>query len=157
MRLGGGTGDLKNLVILYENMLKRFKFAPLKFPVIVLLDNDSGATGVFSFLKEKYKLNPSVKSTGAFYFVCNNLYVIKTPENLPNGTSKIEDLFDPALLSSEFEGKTFNKTNGELGPDEFGKVQFSDFVRSNAEKINFAGFSPLLDRIMAVLNHYTPP
>jgi RNA-directed DNA polymerase len=157
MRLGGGTGDLKNLLIHYESMLARFKFAPLKFPVIVLLDNDSGATGAFSFLKDKYKLNPSVKSTGAFYFVCNNLYMIKTPENLPNGTSTIEDLFDPALLAGEFEGKTFNKSNGELGPHEFGKVQFSDYVRSNAEKIVFSGFSPLLDRIVAVLNHYTPP
>jgi hypothetical protein len=157
MRLGGGTGDLKNLIIQYETMLTRFKFRPLKFPLIVLLDNDSGSTGIFSFLKEKYKLNPSVKSTGAFYFVCSNLYVIKTPENLPNGTSKIEDLFGPALLAGEFEGMKFNKSNGDLGPNEFGKVQFSEYVRSNAEKIDFAGFAPLLDRIVAVLSHYTPP
>ena len=157
LECGGGTGDLKNFLIQYETILTRFKFAPLKVSVIVLLDNDSGASGIFSFLKEKYKLNPSVKSTGAFYFVCRNLYVIKTPENLPNGTSKIEDLFDPALLADEFEGKTFNKSNGDLGPDEFGKVQFSEYVRSNAEKIDFAGFVPLLNRIVAVLNDYTPP
>ncbi len=83
--------------------------------------------------------------------------MIKTPENVPNGISKIEDLFDPALLATEFEGKTFNKSNGDLGVNEFGKVQFSDYVRSNAEKIDFAGFIPLLDRIVAVLNHYTSP
>ena len=157
MKLGGGTGDLKNFLTQYETVLTRFKFAPLKFPVIVLLDNDSGASGIFSFMKEKYKLNPSVKSTGAYYFLCKNLYVIKTPENLPSGTSKIEDLFDPELLTAEFEGKTFNKSNGDLGSNEFGKVQFSDYVRSNAEKIDFVGFVPLLDRVVAVLNHYTPP
>jgi hypothetical protein len=45
LRLTGGTDVLKNFVVSYTKRLKRYKYLPLKAPVIILLDNDSGLSG----------------------------------------------------------------------------------------------------------------
>jgi hypothetical protein len=85
-----------------------------------------------------------------------NLYVVKTPERGPTGESMIEDCFDAALLATPFNGKTFNPNDEKLGPNEFGKVALAGIVRANANKIDFKGFEPLLERIASVVDDYAP-
>jgi RNA-directed DNA polymerase len=157
LQLGGGTGDMLFLIRDYDEILKRFKFAPLLHPVILLIDNDSGAKKLFSIINQKFKLNPTLTSNANFYHLCHNLYLIKTPEVGKEGTSAIEEFFEASLLATVFGGKKFNKTNDESAADEFGKSAFASFVRANADKINFSNFSALLDRIAAVLQHYKQP
>ncbi|MDX6577906.1 MAG: RNA-directed polymerase [Blastocatellia bacterium] len=157
LELGGGTGLLLFLIRDYQETMLKFKYAPMSRPVIILIDNDSGAKQIFSIVQQKFKLNPSLTSNASFYFLCHNLYLIKTPEKGATGVSMIEDFFEAPLLATAFEGKTFNSTNKESSPTEFGKAAFADFVRNNASKIDFSNFSALLDRIVAVLNDYKPP
>ncbi len=155
--LTGGTAPIKSLMESYEKRLKTYKFKPLPFPVIVLLDNDSGTNKIFPFINGKYKLNAALNTKAKFYPICDNLYVVKTPEVGPTGESKIEDCFESALLQTSFAGKTFNPEDDKLGPNEFGKVALAGIVRANADKIVFSGFVPLLDRIVAVLKDYKKP
>jgi hypothetical protein len=79
--------------------------------------------------------------------------LVKTPEI--SGESKIEDLFDTALLSSPIVGgKTLNLTNKKSADYEVGKTAFANFVRANASSVDFSNFDVLLDRIVSVLNHF---
>ena len=90
-------------------------------------------------------------STEAFYYLGYNLYLVKTPGAGGLGKkSCIEDLFPPALLKTLVDGKAFdpNKEHDEAG--KYGKVVFAKrVVISNAAAIDFSGFAPLLDRIVA--------
>jgi hypothetical protein len=62
------------------------------------------------------------------------------------------------LNSGRLKGKKFNP-NSKIDPDgEYGKEVFANSViRPNASKIDFSGFDPLLDRIVAVIKNYQPP
>jgi hypothetical protein len=155
--LTGGTAPIKSLMESYEKRLSTYKFRPLPFPVIVLLDNDSGTNKIFPFINGKYKLNAALNTKAKFYPICDNLYVVKTPEVGSTGESKIEDCFESALLQTSFAGKTLNPEDDKLGPNEFGKVALAGIVRANADKIVFSGFAPLLDRVVAVLKDYKKP
>jgi RNA-directed DNA polymerase len=72
--------------------------------------------------------------------------------------SRIEDFFEPSLLATELEGKKFNPSKDHRADGEYGKYVFAEkVVRPNADNINFSGFAPLLNRIVAVLDDYSPP
>ena len=69
--------------------------------------------------------------------------------------SYIEDLFDRALLNTVLDGKAFDPNKEHNAPGKYGKVIFAErVVVLNAATIDFSGFIPLLDRIVAVLDHY---
>ena len=88
----------------------------------------------------------------------DNLYLVKTPEQGKNGMSCIEDFFDPSLLSAEINGKKFNPEKDHGADGEYGKAVFADkVIRPNADKIDFSNFAPLLERVAAVIDHYSPP
>ena len=80
--------------------------------------------------------------------------MVKTPES--NGESCIEDMFPKEWLATKLKGKKFNPKN-KINPNkEFGKEVFAkSVVKPNAEKIDFSGFDPLLNRIVAVIDHYS--
>jgi hypothetical protein len=156
--LGGGTGGLKFLFIRYKDILQTFKHRPLKHPIVVLIDNDEGAKDIFKSIKQNYGISIDIKSSDLFFHITDNLYFVKTPEQGKEGMSCIENFFDPSLLMTEIGGKKFNlkKVHGAVG--EYGKAEFSDkVIRPNADKIDFSNFAPLLDRIAAVIDHYSPP
>lgn len=156
--ISGGSSDLKFFVSRYRTMLRKFGHKPLKHPVIVVIDNDQGSKEVFSAVKETFKMTINKKSTSDFYHLTDNLYLVKTPEHGSDGTSLIEDFFDPALLKTEINGKKFNPTNAHTSDGEYGKAIFAEkVVLSNAAGIDFSKFTPLLNRIAAVLKHYEPP
>lgn len=155
MQLGHGTSEQKFLITDYERSLRAYRRAPLAHPVIVLFDNDDGAKGLFGYAKNKGHPKIGLDSTDLFYYLGYNLYLVKTPEFGGGKKSCIEDLFPPALLNTIIDGKTFdpNKEHEEAG--KYGKVVFAkQVVIPNAPTIDFSGFAPLLNRIVAVLDHH---
>jgi retron-type reverse transcriptase len=156
LQIGHGTGDLKFFIIKYRKNVEGFVHAPLAYPVIVLFDNDDGGSELFGFAKANGAPNIALSSTDLFYHLGQNLYLVKTPEKAAAPyRSCIEDLFDPALLKTVLDGKTFdpNKEHNALG--KYGKVVFAErVVVPNAATIDFSGFAALLDRIVAVLDHH---
>lgn len=159
--LGGGSGDLKSVPLDYLKNLdaskqrwRPFKHTPMKHPVILLLDNDSGLKPVASTIKDNFNVPISTVSTADFYHVTKNLYVVKTPET--NGQSCIEDLFPQKWRNKKLEGKKFSAKNKIDTKTEYSKEVFAkSVIKPNAAKIDFSGFDPLLDRIFAVLTHYS--
>lgn len=138
--------------------VRGFKYRPLKHPVIVLIDNDEGSKNLLATLANNYGITVILQSPDPFFHVTDNLYLVKTPERGASGASCIEDLFDPALLERKLDGKKFNlkKTHGADG--EYGKFLFAEkIVRAEAGELDFTGFAPLLERIVAVIDHYSPP
>lgn len=155
MQLGHGTGDQLFLIKDYERHLRVYSHAPLAHPVIVLFDNDDGAKSLFGYARNKGHTKIGIDSTDAFYYLGYNLYLMKTPEPGSGNKSCIEDLFPAALLKTLIDGKTFdpNKDHEEAG--KYGKVIFAKrVVIPNAATIDFSAFAPLLDRIVAVLDHH---
>jgi RNA-directed DNA polymerase len=161
MDLGGGTGDLKSIPLDYLRNLdpshkgaKPFKCKPMRYPVILVLDNDDGLSGVAGIIKQNFGIEITIKSTDDFYHIVHNLYLVKTPEH--SGASCIEDLFPIALLSKELNGKKFNPSNKKIDPqNEYSKEVFAkSVVKPHAAAIDFSGFAPLLERIVKVLQHH---
>lgn len=156
----GGAGDLRYFFIKnrYKEDIHRFKHRPLKYPVIVLIDNDDGAKDIFAAIKKNFEIQINTETTDPFFHITDNLYLVKTPELGKNNSSCIEDLFDPALLKFSLDGKKFNPKCDKETTAEFGKSLFAErVVRPNADTIDFSGFAALLDRIVKVIDHYTAP
>ena len=108
LRLGGGSDKLKNFIANYPDELKYFDHAPLKFPIIILIDNDKGAGEIFSLMKSKFNSQVSLTTKLSFYPICANLILVKTPELGATGKSKIEDFFAQEVLDVKLNGKVFN-------------------------------------------------
>ncbi len=97
----------------------------------------------------------STTTTDPFYHLGLNLYLVKVPEGTPPADKDIESLFDPALLETVLDGKTFNPKKEHADHTEYGKVIFANTViRANAGTVDFSGFKDLLTRIEDVLKHY---
>ena len=160
MGLGGGAVDLKSIPLDYLRNLdatkqnrKPFKFIPMAHPVILLLDNDDGLTPIAGTVKTNFGKSIKTTSTDDFYHITKNLYLIKTPET--NGESCIEDLFPDKWKNHLLDTKRFNFKNKIDKQTEYGKAAFANFVvKPNSHKIDFSGFDPLLERIVAVLAHF---
>lgn len=160
LELGGGASDLRYFFIKnrYQEDIRGFKHNPLKCPVIVLIDNDSGGKELFGTLAKNYGMSIDLKSSQPFFHVTDNLYLVKTPELGPTGISCIEDFFEPALRATVLGGKTFNPDNNIDPNKEYGKYVFAEkVIRPNANTINFSEFQPLLGRICAVIDDYKLP
>jgi RNA-directed DNA polymerase len=67
--------------------------------------------------------------------------------------STIEDFFDAAAKAIPYQGKTFHEDGAGFDPTKhIGKQIFAHkVVRPNAAQIDFSGFKPLLDNIVAVI------
>ncbi len=69
--------------------------------------------------------------------------------------SYIESFFDNPVLEMEIDGKKFNLGKKHEAPGEFGKRWFAErVVMPNAAHIDFKKFGALLDRLVAVIDHY---
>lgn len=160
MDLGGGTGDLKSIPLDYLRNIdssksdrKPFNNKPMKYPVILLVDNDDGLASIASTIKTNFKKSIKLTSSDDFYHITNNLYLIKTLET--HGESCIEDMFPDAWLEKKLKGKKFS-TKSTINPDkEYGKEVFAKrIVIPNSTKIDFSNFDRLLSRITKVLEDY---
>lgn len=156
MQLGGGTGDLKFFIIRYRENAAKFVDAPFAHPVVMVIDNDDGAKDIFSVAKNNGAKGIDWVSKDPFYHLGLNLYLVKTPEGKGKPHhSAIEDAFDPALLATPVGGKTFDRKKTHAAPGKYGKHVFAErVVRPNAATTDLSGFTPLLDRIVAAIDHY---
>ncbi len=158
LQLGGGTGDFNYLIQTYKKNIESFKFKRLIYPVIVLIDNDEGANTVFNTInaiKKSFEIKITHKTAKQFYHIHKNLYLVKTPENGTDPKSCIEDLFYPELRETLIEGKKFDPSKKHNTDNTYGKTVFAEkVVRTKADQIKFSRFKKLLDRIIAVLDHY---
>jgi retron-type reverse transcriptase len=163
---GGGTSNLKSIPIDYRRNLnpskkepRGFKFRPMAFPVIVVLDNDDGLAPIASTIKQNFDVQFSTTTVDDFYHVTGNFYVVKTPEIIAPSTKAkstyIEQLFPQTWLDAELNGKKFSPKNDIDTNHEYSKEVFAkSVIKPNARNIDFSGFSPLLTRIVKVLRHH---
>ena len=140
-----------------------YGFKPRKFPVIVICDNDEGAHKVFNAAKNEIMKGLSQEAQCdiltdtqcKFYWICENLYLVKVPSSVGAIESKIENLFSHDLLATKLNGKSFNLSN-KLNPElSYGKMVFAKHVvQRNWQNIDFIGFSELINRIQSCIAHY---
>jgi RNA-directed DNA polymerase len=130
----------------------------MKFPVIVLIDNDKGAGEIFSLMKSRYNSQVNLTTNALFYPVCANLVLVKTPEIGTSGESKIEDFFAQEVVDVKLNGKVFSTAKKIDPAKEYGKTAFAEnVVIPNKNKIDFSKFAPILARISSAIGSYRPP
>ncbi len=152
---GGVAGICKLLKKYHDDVTRSFKAPPSNFPVIVVIDNDSGAHSIYEAIAGITK-KPKPAGRASFIHVTHNLYVVPTPLGAGNTPTSIEDFFEPSVLKEELNGKTFNRANKHDEPDKFyGKAAFArDVIAKNANTIKFDKFQEILDRIIEAMEHY---
>ncbi len=155
LQLRGGTGDLKYFLTAYKNLVPKYGHAPMEHPVILLIDNDSGSKNVFSLMSSLFHVTATLSTNLPFYRLSQNLYLIKTPPVEADGSSYIEQFFEPVVLGTVLDGKKFNHEKVHDAPGEYGKVVFAEkVVIPEQAKINFANFTPILERIVAAIGDH---
>lgn len=162
----GGSNICLDIMLYYKKYLHGDKKQliinkPCKFPVILFLDNDDGLSSPASFAKKNFEVDVNTKTTSDFYFLCDNLYIVKTPESLPmgktctNNQTCIEDFFPDSILNISFKRKKFNKANKIDPKTEYGKAVFATrIVVPKASSIDYSGFEQILNRIESVIKDY---
>lgn len=153
--ISGGVGGICKFIKHYHtDVTQKFKAPPPKYPVIVLIDNDSGANSVFGAISGITGTHrPTGKET--FIHVTKNLYVVPTPLGLNGAKTMIEDFFSPATLNETLNGKAFGRSNDTDTPTHYSKAAFArDVVAKKASTIDFSGFDEILDRLVAVFADY---
>lgn len=155
LNLGHGAAGQASLISSYTNNLKNYVHKPMANPVIILCDNDDGPKTVFKNAEKKGGTKITATSTAPFYYLGENLYLVKVPEGATPHPREIEELFQPALLATKLNGKSFDPKKDHGDDTHYGKVAFAEsVVRANASTVDFSGFEELLERIEAVLKHY---
>ncbi|MEW8508996.1 MAG: retron Ec67 family RNA-directed DNA polymerase/endonuclease [Candidatus Thiodiazotropha sp.] len=155
LTLGHGAAGQANLIAKYSNNLKKYAHQPMKHPVIVLCDNDGGPKTVFKNAEKRCSVPISSKTTDPFYYLGDNLYLVKVPEGAAPHEREIEELFKPAIRAHKIAGKPFDPKKEHGDETAYGKVKFAEeVVRPNASTIDFSDFADLLSRIDQCLDHY---
>jgi RNA-directed DNA polymerase len=151
--LSGGTGELNNLLSHYRNRIKTFK-GGVSQPVIIVVDNDSGAKPIFSHIYNLDKKAGPVDGSKQFYHIYGNLYVVPVPR-VAGADTPIEKLFEKKLLSTVWSGKQFDLTGDKDGSKYYFKNDFAvHVVKKGGAAVNFDGFDPLLKALVAVKLDY---
>lgn len=155
--ISGGAPQVKNFITGYIKSVKKTP-APLnQQPLIVLLDNDTGGKVFYGLIKEYSGTKIAVNGMDDYYHLAANVYVVFTPIAKPGDENSIEDFFEPTLLETKIDGKSFNAE--EAGFDEnteYSKAVFAaKVVRPNIAKINFDKFDPILTRIESAIGAHT--
>lgn len=153
--LGQGAAGQASLIARYESVIRRYSHKPMDHPIIILCDNDDGLKTVVQKVKSKLSKLISTETTDPFYYLGLNLYLVKVPEGTPAADRDIESLFEPAVLKTKLDGKTFSRKKEHKSGTEYGKVAFAEgVVRAGAGTIKFDGFEELLTRISQAIEHY---
>ncbi len=156
MELTGGVGGICKLLKSYHEDLKFYFKAPIsQFPVIVLIDNDSGANSIYEAVAGITKKKKPL-GRADFIYVTGNVYIVPTPFGEGMSFTAIEDFFDAETLAKELNFKKFNRKNkDEESEDFYSKAAFArDVIAKDASNINFSRFKVILDRIEKVLDDY---
>lgn len=147
------AADGSGLVSVAEKAINNFKLYKgigKEFPVIFLLDNDSGAD------KFRNKFKSSIKPTDLTANLSDNIYVAFVPPPKKKKDAAIEDLFGTKILKTKIRGKIFNKSNKTETKTEYGKKIFAEeVVLPNQKALNFNGFKPLLNNLSAIISSHS--
>ena len=154
LKIQGGTGRLASFVSTYQREIEIFRSVPgMKYPVILLLDNDAGADNVLQTVKQILRLSTNIDRNTSFTHVCLNLYLVLVPRADKQKASAIEDLFDSETKAVKVRGKSFSSSNNSDPEIFYGKKIFAtEVVEAQAKSINFNGFVPLLERIASAID-----
>jgi hypothetical protein len=152
--IAGGSGHFNSLINDYRKNLKLFA-APYaeRYPVILLVDNDNGAKGIYGCVKSVTKKACDGKQP--FYFLGENLYLVPTPLGAADAPTMIEDFLPSKWRLEKLGGKSLN-----LGKDidiskEYGKALFAEYViKKNRKDVDFGAMRSILDRIVNVIDDY---
>lgn len=135
--------------------MQAFVHRPLRYPIIIIIDNDEGATEIFKKIKKDFSIDIDYHLNNPFYHIYEHVYLIKTPSLGSTGLSCIEDLFDISTKTTTIGGKSFNPNSDQDTDTQYGKYIFAEkVVRAHYSKIDFSGFIPLIDGIATAINHY---
>jgi len=149
----GGSSCLTKLMHAYQSEIKQFTAPGKQHPIVLLVDNDSGAIPIYNTIKQIAKVKPT--GGEAFVHVIANLYVVATPILPGKKESKIEDFFDSSVKFTTIAGKAFDP-NGENDTEtHYGKVVFAHkVVRVQADTIDFTGFKGILSNVVSVIEEH---
>jgi len=114
--------------------------------VIFVVDNDSGAKGICGSANILTKKDARVEP---FVHLSENLYLVVLP--LPTGKteSEIEDFMGSQIKGIQLDGKTYNRAGDSN--QHFSKHILSQHIDKNAQKFDFTGLAPILDRLSAAI------
>ena len=147
----GGSGDLVNFAATYYKHQKNINAPGANQPVILLIDNDSGADSMFKYIKSITQKTNKLKNE-PFIHLFRNLYVVPTPLIQDQHESTIEDFFDEKIRNELVGGLPFNPNKKHEDHTSYGKVIFAhSVVRPNADKIDFSNFKQLLINIASAI------
>jgi len=148
--ISAGTSGLQKLITSYEDLMKHYHSDGLDYPVVILLDNDSGANKIKSMLESKFKIKKN--DNKSYHRLCLNLYVTFVIED---ENSAIENLFPEDILTTKISGKSFNKKNEMDTESEYGKVVFANAViKPNYKDIDFSLFEPAVNKLGKIMQDY---
>lgn len=152
MEITGGVGGLCKFIKHYhEDTKTKFTAPQPKFPVVMLIDNDSGAESVLGAISG-ITGKPKASRREEFIHVTKNLYVVLTPPGEDDSHTMIEDFFTPATLAEKLDGKSFDPRKDADTAVNYSKSVFArNVVAKNSSSIDFSGFDGILDRVAAVL------
>jgi RNA-directed DNA polymerase len=149
--ISGGSANLAKFIWLYEKVRKTFSAPGMQQPVILVIDNDSGAAPVYKSVANITGKKPT--GTEPSIHVAGNLYVVPTPLSPGATQSMVEDFFDSATKSTVIGGKAFDPGSNTDTATHYGKKVFAHkVVRAHADTINFSGFNSLLSNIRDVID-----
>src|SRR3954447_3838870 len=147
----GGSAVLAKFIGQYEQHTSHFLAPPQLQPVVILYDNDSGAANIQNTIKQVAKI--TVTGAEPYVHVVRNLYALAVPLVSGATESMIEDCFDAPAKAITIDGKSFNDAKGIDTATQYGKKVFAHWVvRPRADTINFAGFTPLLTNLAALID-----
>jgi hypothetical protein len=147
--LKGGSGELPKFMDSYLQQAKKFRASTPSQPLIILVDNDSGADAVYAAVKKRGNRKDP------FIHVGENLYVMATPYLADGKPSTIEDFFDDATREMPCKDRVFSPDENADQSKFFGKYVFAtEIVQKNADRIDFSRFGPILQRIEQVIAHF---
>lgn len=157
LELTGGAEQLKNFISDYVKAFSRYSAPGNTKPVIILIDNDDGAKNIYSLIKKLKSSSAPIDGTENNYYIAKNLFVVPTPKGSSKAKSMIEDFFDEKTLKAKFGTKTFDKSNEYDSGTCYGKNTFAEqIVQKKQDSIDFSGFSPIMERLIEVINFYKP-
>ena len=145
----GGSGLLSRFISAYKRETSHFTAPWPTNPVVILYDNDAGATCIRDAIKKASGTLPSAAEP--FVHVIKNMYAVPTP----GADSKIESLFNDTTKKTVVSGKTFNDGKGFKRDQHYSKKVFAHrVIRPKANTIDFTGFRPLLTNLLGAINKH---
>jgi RNA-directed DNA polymerase len=164
LELSGGVDYLKSFVEKYKTKFEKFNGPGPNNPIIIIVDNDKGPSGLLHYLKKydgaeifsgdlKIQNVDDIRNS-EFIWISHNLYLVLTPLQGHKETD-IEFFFKKEDRLRKYKEMCFNTVEKRDEKKDLSKDAFArNIVRENRKFIDFSNFTALLDRIVKVQKHY---